>query len=101
MSELLATDDLRALMAVVEEGRRDDPTGALPRAALEELSKLVRCDAVIFTGADRLQRRCLIQQQIEHGEEYLLEFDKYYPETEPLLATISRLSEISRPGAHV
>jgi DNA-binding CsgD family transcriptional regulator len=83
MSEFPTGSDLRKLMAVVEDGRQDRSTGALPWATVEGLAKLVRCDVVTFTEADRPRRRCLVQQQVEDSDEFFLEFDSFYPETEP------------------
>jgi len=41
MSETLSERDLRVLTAMIEEGRRDEPTEALPWAVLDELARLV------------------------------------------------------------
>jgi DNA-binding CsgD family transcriptional regulator len=62
MSETLTERDLRALMAVVEEGRRDEPTEGLPWAGMEELFKLVRCDSVSFPEVDLVRERGLFLQ---------------------------------------
>lgn len=57
MPETLTERDLHALMAVVEEGRRDEPTEGLPWAALEELFKLVPCDSVSLPEVDLVRER--------------------------------------------
>lgn len=62
MSETLTERELRALMAVIEEGRRDEPTEGLPWAALEELFKLVPCDSVSFPEVDLVGGRGLFLQ---------------------------------------
>lgn len=49
MSEVLSDRDLRALVTFAEEGRRDEPNGAMPWAVLDGLSRLIRCDSVGFT----------------------------------------------------
>ncbi len=83
MSESLADYRLRKLMAVIEEGRQDQPTGAFPWATFKGLAKLIGCDLITFTEADRPKHRCLIQQQAEADDRLFLEFDAFYPETEP------------------
>lgn len=44
----LADRDLHALMAVIEDGRRDDPGPAVPWATLERLAHLIGCDEITF-----------------------------------------------------
>ncbi|HLM22981.1 MAG TPA: hypothetical protein VK390_15855, partial [Propionibacteriaceae bacterium] len=61
-SSSLAERDLRALIAVVQDGRRDDPGPAMPWVALDHLNALIGCDAVAFVELDlRRQRTPLIQ----------------------------------------
>lgn len=84
MAEVLAERDLRALMAVVEEGRRDEPTDGLPWAVLDELAGLIRCDAVTFTEGDLIHHRALFDQNYEEGQRW---FD---PPAEPFPADMWR-----------
>jgi DNA-binding CsgD family transcriptional regulator len=65
MSETLTEHDLRALLGVVEEGRRDAPTEGLPWATLDELARLVRCDCVAFPEADLVAERGLLNQWLD------------------------------------
>lgn len=67
MTERLNERDLQALMAVIEEGRRDEPTEGLPWAVLDELARLIRCDSVTFSEGDRTHRRTLLDQNSEEG----------------------------------
>lgn len=67
-------------MAVVEEGRRDEPTEGMPWAVLDELAGLIRCDGVTFTEADLIHARPLLEQNSEGGQRW---FD---PPAEPLSA---------------
>jgi DNA-binding CsgD family transcriptional regulator len=67
MSEILTEGDLRALMAVVEDGRRDDHTEGLPWAVLDGLAGLVTCDQVSFAEADLSHGRSLLDQWLEGG----------------------------------
>jgi DNA-binding CsgD family transcriptional regulator len=80
MTEVLTERDLRALMAVVEEGRRDQPTDGLPWAVLAELAGVIRCDAVTFTEGDLIHHRSLFDQNFEEGQRW---FD---PPAEPFSA---------------
>jgi DNA-binding CsgD family transcriptional regulator len=68
MSETLTERDLRALMAVVEDGRRDEPTEGLPWTVLDGLARLVGCDQVSFAEADLIRGRALLDQWVEVGE---------------------------------
>lgn len=68
MSETVPERDLRALMAVVEDGRRDDPTEGLPWAVLDGLAGLVACDRISFPEADLVRNRGLLCQWVEDGE---------------------------------
>lgn len=72
MTELLSEHDLRALVTFVEESRRDDPDGVMPWAALDGLSRLIRCDSVGFTEFDPPHGAFLVEQWSECGEHVLL-----------------------------
>ena len=68
MSESLTERDLRALLRVPEEGRRDDePTDGLPWATFDELFKLVRCDWVDFPEGDLVHGRGLFCQWLDEN----------------------------------
>lgn len=71
MSESLCQRDLRALMAVVEEGRRDEPTEALPWAVLHGLAGLIRCDRVTFVHNDLAHGHLVFAQSFEDGVQRL------------------------------
>jgi DNA-binding CsgD family transcriptional regulator len=68
MYETLTEHDLRTLMSVVEDGRRDEPTEGLPWAVLDGLAGLVACDQVNFNEVDLTHRRVLLGQWVECGE---------------------------------
>jgi DNA-binding CsgD family transcriptional regulator len=68
LSETLAERDLRALMAIIEDGRRDEPTEGLPWAVLDGLAGLVRCFQISFAEADLSRGRALLDQWVEDGE---------------------------------
>jgi DNA-binding CsgD family transcriptional regulator len=68
MSETLTERDLRALLAVVEDGRRDEPTAGLPWTVLDGLAGLVPCDQISFAEADPVRGRALLDQWVEDGE---------------------------------
>lgn len=65
MSETLRERDLRAVMAVVEEARRDDATELLPWAMLEGLAQLVGCDCVSFPEVDLTNGRRVAEQWLD------------------------------------
>jgi hypothetical protein len=65
MPEPVSNYDLRALLGVLEEGRRDEPTDGLPWASLEGLFKLVRCESVSFPEADLVHGRGLFCQWLD------------------------------------
>jgi DNA-binding CsgD family transcriptional regulator len=71
MTEALSERDLRALVGVIEEGRRDEPTEGLPWAVLDGLAALVRCDAVSFPECDLAHQRGILLQWREDGERSL------------------------------
>jgi DNA-binding CsgD family transcriptional regulator len=81
MAEALSENDLRALVGVIEEGRRDDPTEGLPWAVLDGLAALVRCDAVSFPECDLVGGRSLLLQWREDADRVMLIGDEYPPET--------------------
>jgi DNA-binding CsgD family transcriptional regulator len=65
-SGLLRECDLHALMAVIEDGRRDDPgAGGMPWAVLEGLMALIPCDIAGFCELDRHAHKIVIQQDLE------------------------------------
>ncbi|GAA3794559.1 MULTISPECIES: response regulator transcription factor [Amycolatopsis] len=74
MAETVSENDLRALLAVVEDGRRDEPNNALPWATLDALAHLVPCDELDFAELDRAHRRIIISQADDGGGREL-EFD--------------------------
>jgi DNA-binding CsgD family transcriptional regulator len=65
MNEILGERDLRAVMSVIEDARRDDPTEALPWAMLEGLAQLVGCDAVNFPEVDLANRHDVMEQWLD------------------------------------
>ncbi len=82
MIEAFTERDLRALSAVVEEGRRDEPTEGLPWAVLDGLAALVRCDAVSFPEDDLAHGHGLLLQWREDGDR-LLELGDSQPPQPP------------------
>ncbi|MDT7725134.1 MAG: hypothetical protein QOI21_1710 [Actinomycetota bacterium] len=72
MTGTLSERELRSLMAVVEEGRRDDPNQAMPWAALEGLRGLIPCDTVVFNELDLTEMSAPAFQAIEGGEHVLM-----------------------------
>jgi DNA-binding CsgD family transcriptional regulator len=74
MAEVLTERDLRALMAVVEEGRRDEPTEGVPWAVLHGLAGLIHCDRVNFPEADLINGRGLLDQWVGDDGAQGLEF---------------------------
>jgi DNA-binding CsgD family transcriptional regulator len=65
MTETLSEHDLHALMGVIMDGRRDDPTEGLPWAVLDGLAGLVRCEWVSLTDADMAHGHMLVDQWAE------------------------------------
>lgn len=65
MFETLTERDLRALMAVVEDGRRAEPTEGLPWAVLDGLAGLVACDRIGFLEGDLIHGRLLLCQWVD------------------------------------
>ena len=74
-SELLRERDLRALTALVVDGRRDDPGPAMPWAVLDQLLQLVPCEGVGFTEYDLRQLQPLTLQSVEQTGERRIECD--------------------------
>jgi DNA-binding CsgD family transcriptional regulator len=67
----LSERGLRALLAVVQDGRRDAPGPGLPWATLDRLSELVRCDEVLLCEMDLGRERTPLEQSVESGERLL------------------------------
>jgi len=63
-SGLLSERDLRALIAVVEDGRRDAPGPGLPWVVLDHLCGLVGCDELSFTDLDLRRHRMPLAQGV-------------------------------------
>jgi DNA-binding CsgD family transcriptional regulator len=80
VAETLAESDLRALLGVVEEARRDDPTDGVPWAALDGLAALVSCDAVSYSEFDVVHRRGHATLWLEHGDRILMSGDDDPPD---------------------
>ncbi|EOD65775.1 LuxR family two component transcriptional regulator [Amycolatopsis vancoresmycina DSM 44592] len=59
---------------MAEEGLRDEPTGAMPWAALEALCTLVPCDSLVFKELDVTGEQVPVFQTVA-GRERQLEFD--------------------------
>jgi DNA-binding CsgD family transcriptional regulator len=66
-SGLLRHRDLRALTAVVEDGLRDDPGGAMPWAVLDHLLQLVPCEGVSFNELNVRERQPITLQGVAEG----------------------------------
>lgn len=64
----LADCDLRDLVSVIEDGRRDDPGPAMPWATLVGLSRLIRCDVLTFNELEPATCRAVVGQGICGGE---------------------------------
>ena len=67
-SGLLRERDLRGLIAVVEDGFRDDPGPAVPWAVLQRLQQLIPADSVLFEEGDLQNRLPLADQYLLEGE---------------------------------
>jgi len=65
----LSERDLRALLAVIQDGRRDGPGPGLPWATLDGLRGLIRCDEVALAEHDMPRQWRLIQQGSFDGGE--------------------------------
>ncbi len=64
MAETVSDKDLRTLVELLEEGRRDRPPAGLPRVVLELAQKLVRCDDLSFLEFDPAARRDYLAQDV-------------------------------------
>lgn len=73
-SSSLLERDLRALMAVVEDGRRDEPGPGMPWVVLERLGELIGCDTTALCELDLGRERTPFEQVME-GKERLLFVD--------------------------
>jgi DNA-binding CsgD family transcriptional regulator len=71
MTATLSDWDLRRLVSVIEDGRRDEPNRAMPWAVLDGLLGLVPCDAVGFTEFDEPNKVILTEQFLEGHERSL------------------------------
>jgi hypothetical protein len=67
----LSENDLRRLLDVVQDGRRDDPTAGVPWAVLERLPTLIRCDDLSWNDLDVDGERCALLQYREGSEQVL------------------------------
>ncbi|ONI82615.1 hypothetical protein ALI22I_41990 [Saccharothrix sp. ALI-22-I] len=74
MAETLSDWDLRRLVTVIEDGRRDDPNRAMPWAVLDGLLDLIHCDAVGFTEFD-VPHKVFLTEQFLEGHERSLALD--------------------------
>jgi len=54
--------DLRTLLAVIDDGRRDAPGPGVPWALLDGLRGLIRCEEVALVELDLSRRSCLVHQ---------------------------------------
>lgn len=75
-SSSLSERHLRALIAVIEDGRSDSPGPGLPWALLDGLHGLIRCEEVAFVELDISRRWTLIQQGAFDGGGRELEADR-------------------------
>ncbi|MEV6647215.1 helix-turn-helix transcriptional regulator [Amycolatopsis sp. NPDC051371] len=67
MTSNLSDRDLRALLKVAEDGRRDEPIDAMPWAALEALRALVPCDSLVFKELDVVDEQVPVFQTLADG----------------------------------
>jgi DNA-binding CsgD family transcriptional regulator len=63
MAETVSTADLRRLMVLIDESRRQYPPEGLPPITLELLHELVRCDFVSFCDLEPTQQRTALLQE--------------------------------------
>jgi DNA-binding CsgD family transcriptional regulator len=84
-SGLLSERDLRALISVVEDGRRDAPGPGLPWVVLDHLRGLVGCDELSFTELDlRRHGRPLAQGVFATGEREVIQGEECEdPDSDP------------------
>lgn len=67
VAETLADRDLWAMMAVIEDGRSDDPGPAVPWATLDGLIALIGCDVLVFNELEPDKCRHVAQQLVGDG----------------------------------
>lgn len=67
--------DLRRMIAVVEDGRRDHPTAGVPWAVLDRMADLVRCDDLSWVELDLSRSHRVVQQDIDVDGQRLLDVD--------------------------
>ncbi len=76
--------DLRALMAVIDDGLRDEPGEAMPWAVLDGLLRLVTCDVAVFNDINLAEQQAITVHAVEAGGLHLLEvgenFGPVYPQ---------------------
>ena len=65
MSETITGADLRAVVAVIEDGHRDEPTAGVPWSVLDGLAALVPCDLVTLPDGDFVRARQLMYQGVD------------------------------------
>lgn len=64
MAETVSDKDLRTLVELLEEGRRDCPAAGLPIVVLELVQDLVPCDGLSFLDFDPVARREYLYQDV-------------------------------------
>ena len=57
-----ADRELRAMLAVVDDGFHDEPGEAMPWAVLEGLDRLIGCDVLTFCELDLVHERVPTEQ---------------------------------------
>jgi len=67
MATNLSERDLRALLRVADDGRQDEPTDAMPWAALDALRALVPCDSMVFKELDVTSEQVPVFQTLADG----------------------------------
>jgi DNA-binding CsgD family transcriptional regulator len=67
MAETVSDKDLRTLVDLLEEGRRQSPPVGLPQVVLELIQRLVRCDELSFLEFDPVARRGYLYQDISEA----------------------------------
>lgn len=73
---MLPEGDLRALLAVVEDGRGDAPGPGLPWAVLDGLATLITCDEVEFCELDLVGHGPSVQQSVFGGGSRYVELEQ-------------------------
>jgi DNA-binding CsgD family transcriptional regulator len=71
----LSECDLRRLIAVVEDGRRDEPTAGVPWAVLDGLAALIECDELSWVELDLTRSHRPIQQDRAEDGSRVLDID--------------------------